>query len=1094
MGNISLRNGNHIAAESRYKRALAIREKSLGPDHPDVVFVLSNLAVLYEAIGNFAEAEPLLKRALAIKEKSLGAEHPDVAEYLQYMAAFYYLTSNFAEVGPLFKRALAIKEKSLGPEHPDISKNLDTLAGIYWQTSNFAEAEPLFKRALVIKEKALGPEHLDVALSLNFLATLYQTIGNYTDAVPLLMRALAIREKSLGPEHPEVAKNLQYMAELTEIIGNFSEVEPLLKRALAINEKSLGPGHLDVAINLNNLATLYQTIGNFAEAEPLLKRALAIRETLGPDHLDCLVLHNSAILYEAMGNFAEAEPLFKRSLAINEKSLGPDHPDVAKGLNNLAVLYKAIGNFAEAELLFKRALAINEKSLGPDHPDVAGGLFNLASLYQDKNNYVEAGALFKRALAINEKSLGPDHPDVAMCLNSSAAFYQAIGNYLEVESLCKRALAIREKSLGPDHPDVASVLMTLAQFYQAIGNFTEAEPLFKRALAIFEKTLGPDHPKVATSLNTLAILYIFKSLFWAAIPLFKREQIVTEKLIEQVLGFTSERQKLEFISSKHLALAIFLSIVSFHMHDDLSAKKDSLNFWLRRKGVVLESQRRFQEVLFYGNDAETLDVIKQLSRTRVEISRLYFTETEADAFDKIKQKIISLEKQRSELDARLNKLCQPYAEKQKIRQKASVNSIAQNLPPCSALLEFIRLLKIEIPLPKGQEKFVNHDVVFIVYPNENIEIVDLGPSDAVDYAVNSLKKVISSGKTDTKNLATISRKLHDLVFAKIKEKIGNTRELFISPDGNLSLIPFEVLQDENGRFLIEDYTFNYLSSGRDILGFGQVFERSNKALIVGDPDFEKDTTPTKENDKTQRAVELEMKVFSSLPGTRKEIEDIANIIGRENAVVYSGKQATEEALFSFHNPALLHLATHGFFKADQPNDVDYSPSMMRDFTFVTPGQMIISSKKIVTDNPLLRSGLVLAGANRAIRGESKSDEGILTADKILNLRLWGTKLVVLSACETGMGDVRSGEGVFGLRRAFNQVGAKSLVMSMWKVPDTETQELMVNFYRNIYERHMNYNQALRQATLTQLQTVKTRYGHANPYYWGAFVFSGDPNR
>jgi CHAT domain-containing protein len=158
------------------------------------------------------------------------------------------------------------------------------------------------------------------------------------------------------------------------------------------------------------------------------------------------------------------------------------------------------------------------------------------------------------------------------------------------------------------------------------------------------------------------------------------------------------------------------------------------------------------------------------------------------------------------------------------------------------------------------------------------------------------------------------------------------------------------------------------------------------------------------------------------------------------------------------------------------------------------GQVKFSGKKIVMNNPLFCSGLVLAGANRAIRGESKSDDGILTADKILSLRLWGTKLVVLSACETGLGEVRSGEGIFGLRRAFNQVGAKSLVMSMWKVPDKETQELMVNFYRNIYEQHMDYNKALRQATLTQLQTVKARYGHANPYYWGAFIFSGDPNR
>jgi tetratricopeptide (TPR) repeat protein/CHAT domain-containing protein len=1180
MGNISLRNGNHIAAESRYKRALAIREKSLGPDHLGVADILNNLAEFYRDMGNYSEAKPLFERALAIKEKSLGPDHLDVAISLSMFAKLYHDMGNYGEAKSLYKRALAIREKAMGLDHPDLATIINNLAMCYEDIGNYEEIESLYKRALAIREKALGSDHPDLATIINNLAELYETIGDYFAAEPLVRRVLAIRAKTMGYDHPDVADVMIRLAWLYQIMGNYSDTEPLYKsaltirentfgsdhpgvtdimiklaglykdmgnyeeaamlykRSLAIREKSLEINHHDIGSSFNGLAGLYQSIGNYEEAESLYNRALAIIENsmesnypalttclndLAGLHIDTgnygkaelllkraltinekmldsnhpalgITLNNLALFYGNIGNYSKAALFYERALAINEKSTGADSTVVATILNNLAVLYMDIADYEEAESLYKRSLAIREKSMGADHPDVASSLSNLAVIYLATGKYSEAETLFQRALAIKEKTLGSDHVHVAICLECLGGFYLSTGNYSEAEPLYKRALAISEKTFGPEHPVVAIHIATLAMLYCIIGNYSEAEPLYKRALAIREKMIEHDDQIAGTILYLLSMLYISQNNFEEAIALLNREQKIREKLIDQVISFTSEQQKLRFLCFNQIRLATFLSVVVFCLHEDISALRNALGFWLRCKGIVLESQRRFQEALIFGSDPEIMKVFEQLSRTRTEISRLYFTGAETDVLDNIKEKIINLEKQRNKHDARLTQLCRPYAEKQKIRQKTTVSSVAQNLPPCTVLLEFIRLPKIVIPLYKDHEKPVNHDVVFMIFPDENIQIVDLGLSDIIDSAVNTLKKEISTGNANTKNLLTISRNLHNLVFAGIKEKLGVTRELFISPDGNLSLIPFEVLQDENGRFLIEDYTFNYLSSGRDILGFGQVFEKSNKALIVGDPDFENDIVSSKEDDKTQRSVELELKVFSPLPGTRKEIEDIANIVGHENAVVYSGKQATEEALTSFHNPALLHLATHGFFKADQPNEIDLQPFMMRDFTFVTPGQMKTPGKKNVMDNPLFRSGLVLAGANRAIRGESKSDEGILTADKILNLRLWGTKLVVLSACETGMGDVRSGEGVFGLRRTFNQVGAKSIVMSMWKVPDKETQELMVNFYRNIYEKHMDYNNALRQATLTQLQTVKTRYGHANPYYWGAFVFSGDPNR
>ena len=263
------------------------------------------------------------------------------------------------------------------------------------------------------------------------------------------------------------------------------------------------------AAHLANRCALYLwNRGEYGAAEPLYTRALAIREkTLGPDHPDVAKsLNNLAILYSEQERYGDAEPLLTRALAIVEKALGPDHPAVAQSLNDLAGLYDAQGRYQEAEPLLRGALAIWEKALGPDHADVAQSLTNLSAVYEAQGRYGEAEPLYKRALAIQEKALGPDHPDVAFTLNGLAGLYDAQGRYAEAEPLYTRALAIHEKALGPDHPNLATSLNNLAGLYDAQGHYGEAEPLYARALAIREKALGADHPltnTVRANLNAL---------------------------------------------------------------------------------------------------------------------------------------------------------------------------------------------------------------------------------------------------------------------------------------------------------------------------------------------------------------------------------------------------------------------------------------------------------------------------------------------------------------------------------------------------------------------------------------------------------------
>jgi CHAT domain-containing protein/tetratricopeptide (TPR) repeat protein len=450
--------------------------------------------------GKFSEAIPLAERVLAIREKALGPDHPDVARSLNNLAALYDLQGRYADAEPLYRRSLAIQDKALGPNHPDVARSLNNLALLYDNQGRYADAEPLYRRSLAIYEKALGPDHPDVATSVDNLALLYNHQGRYADAEPLYRRSLAIREKALGPNHPSVATSLNNLAALYRDQGHYADAEPLYRRSLAIREKTLGTDHPAVATSVNNLAGLYYRQGRYADAEPLQKRVLAIREkALGPDHPDVASsLNNLAEFYRNQGRYVDAEPLYRRSLAIYEKALGPNHPDVATSLNNLALLYNNQARYVDAEPLYRRALAISEKALGPDHPDVAQSLNNLAALYQNQGRYADAEPLIRRALAISEKALGPNHPDVAQSLNNLAALYHNQGRYADAEPLFRRALVIREKALGPNHPDVAQSVNSLAFLYTHQRRYADALPLV-------QTTIGQGRAEPFTALPVLFV-------------------------------------------------------------------------------------------------------------------------------------------------------------------------------------------------------------------------------------------------------------------------------------------------------------------------------------------------------------------------------------------------------------------------------------------------------------------------------------------------------------------------------------------------------------------------------------------------------------
>ena len=341
--------------------------------HPEVAArILNDSGEYLRKRGRYAEAQTLNERALAIREKALGPDGADVAKSLNDLAALLSDTGRYAEAQPLFERALAIRKKALGPEHLDVAESLNNLAVLHWQQGRYAEAQQLYEQALAIRTSLLGPDHLKVAGSLSNLAILYRQQKRYAEAQPLFERALATYEKALGQDHPDVAQSLSNLGNLHVELGHYAEAQSLHERGLAIREKALGPGHPDVAVSLNNLAELYHDAGRYDEALPLHERALAIREkALGADHADVAEsLDNLARLHLAQGRYADAQPLFERALVIYEKALGPDHPSVARTLIGFAALREKQGRNADAASLLERALGIKQRIFAADRTEL----------------------------------------------------------------------------------------------------------------------------------------------------------------------------------------------------------------------------------------------------------------------------------------------------------------------------------------------------------------------------------------------------------------------------------------------------------------------------------------------------------------------------------------------------------------------------------------------------------------------------------------------------------------------------------------------------------------------------------------------------
>ena len=1094
--------GRYSDAEPLFEESLTIRQEQLGERHPDVATTLNNLATLYEAQRRYGEAEPLLQLALEIYREKLGERHPNVAQSLNNLAALYDAQGRYGEAKPLLQLALEIRREQLGERHPDVAQSLNNLAEIYEAQGRYGEAEPLLQLAIEIRREQLGEHHPDVALSLNNLAALYTGQGRNGEAEPLLQLALEIRQEQLGERHPDVAQSLNNLATLYLAQGRYDKAEPLLQLALEIYREQLGERHPNVATNLNSLAALYDAQGRYDKAEPLLQLALEIyREQLGERHPDVATnLNNLAELYEAQGRYDKAEPLLQLAIEIRREKLGERHPDVALSLNNLAALYDAQGRDGEAEPLLQLAIEILREQLGERHPHVATSLHNLATLYiargdyGDQRRYGEAESLLQLALEIYREQLGERHPSVATSLNSLALLSLYQERYREAEPLLQLALEIYREQLGERHPSVATSLTNLATLYKDQGKYAEAEPLYQLALEILREQLGERHPHVATSLKKLAELYEAQGNTAQVLTYLQASLEIEEQHLDLNLATLADAQRQTYAATISGSTA---RAISFHLQgapNSPEAAQLALTTLLRRKGRILDAGTSSLQLLRQNFTPEDRTILDQLADIRRELSALTFNPPPNLPLEEYQTRLTQLETDANQLEATLARRSATFRAQ---TQPVEIATVQAKLPTNGVLVEYTRYLPYHAVENRwGKPRYA----AYLLFGDGNIQAVDLGDAAPIDDALESFRSLLQDPGADLRAgarpqprpdyIERVTGNIATLIFDPIAPYLANSQHLLISPDSQLNRLPFEALQTETGGdYLVQQYQISYLNTGRDLVKFGIVPPSSAPAVVLANPDYnsaDDSVTIARASSSPdgsraipeRRSTELSQIQVGPLPGTAAEVEAIRPLLN--NPTILTTTEATENALKTARNPQILHIATHGFFLAD----VERIQDSRGGFASISGDRSFAAPVGGVVENPLLRSGLALAGFNPRISG---SEDGVLTALEASQLNLSGTQLVVLSACETGLGDVANGEGVYGLRRAFSLAGAETQLMSLWQVSDDGTQNLMARYYEKLMQG-MGRSEALRQV---QLEAISQEGKYSRPYYWAAFILAGE---
>ena len=1043
---------------------------------------------------------------------------------------------DWAGLERLSRQALTSSETAGGPDSTDVAKAAGWLAIALQEQGRGAEAEPLFRRALAINQKVLGPEHAATGLSMANLAHGLQQQGRYAESETLYRQALTIHEKAHGPDGPTTVAIVMGLAETLHGEGHYAEAEAMLRRAVSSREKTLGPEHPDTAAALYSLAAALLSEGSYEEAEAAGRRALAIDEkALGPDSAaTAQAANNLAVLLRVLGRYEEAEPLMRRALSIEEKLQGPDSPITASCVSNLAELLRSEGRYAEAELLFRRALAIDEKSLPAGVPVSIHIVGSLASLLLAQGRTQEAEPLLRRALTASEGALGPDHPDTINVVNSLAQVLLTLGRYREAEPLLQRALAVDEKVLGAEHATTAANISGLAEVLLQQRRYSEADPLYRRALAIDEKVLGPQHPTTAESHQALGLNDLLQSKF--------DDATLNYRLACSVLSARRAHEQsgagVQTASSEASSCWTWLSFALWYW----AAKGGGPAAMDQPEALKLEAFAATQRALqSAAGDAMAHSAAQTAARSSSVGPQAQAYEAALLERDSLDQEFASaaaasgqagvdrrqtLARSRDEVIARIDRLAAqlksqaPLYWDYRAPEAVSVAALQATRGADAALLHDDEAL-IMFLVPQDARLGKSQGLVFalskqrLAWAYLKMTTVELkarvlklrSQIDPESYGLRAIKVVPAAPASDAAAPAQTSTgsgpggfdrqaayQLYQALIGdpSIQAVISDKPVLLFVPSGALTSLPPALLvtappadgpeHDSDPAslrataWLLRSKAVAVLPAVSSLRTLRQILpaaraSTSDPLLAFADPDFSRPATASQ-----TRATAAALRGFSSyfrdgaplaqalddvprLPGTRIEGEALERALHGRPGSLLTGRDASKAELMSRNADGrlaqvrVLEFATHGLVAGDASD--------------------------------LAEPALLLAA------GATPADE-LLLASEAATLRL-NADWVLLSACNTASPDAPEAQGVSGLSRSFFYAGARSLLVSHWRVRDDIAPLLIPAML--LAERqhpHLSHAEALRQASLAILDDRSL--DAASPAAWAPFALIGEAAR
>ena len=1006
------------------------------------LLISASLLVIAVGPGGCAASRALERAESLAAESSRGAEGGDVQAAL---ATAW--------------QALELREAHLKPDHALVIESLEQVAGLLSATGQLDRAADLLQRAKRARSSSLGAEHPSIGKLLNDLGNLRYSQGDYKWAESLYRQGLAVREKALGENHRQVSDSLDDLAWLLKTTGRFEEARLLHQRALSIREACLGPDHPDTAQVLANLGDLYFRTGAYEKSRQLQQRALRIREAhFGPNHRKVAIsLNNLGELLRETGDPVAARALYERSLAIKERLLGPEHPSVAVNLNNLGLLAATTGDPDTARRLWERALSIREKSLGADHPRVGYSLNNLGQLLTESGHPEQALPLLARAARILANKLSAEHPMLAHVHNSQGLAYARLGRIGPARERFERALIIWEKALGSEHPDLAEPLSNLGELHRTAGFVERAIAAHERALALRIKALGPHHPAVADSLLKLALSADRGADPARAQAWIGRALELTEKYVMPLLDAAPERQRIGLVRAHRSILDGYLEFGG--PEPDSPAVYRAVLRWKAAAFLSLTTQRDLQRS---ATDDKTRMRLSALQDVRRELASLFFGPASADP-EKRLERIRALTGKKEGLERELASLPLPAPAH---GTDDPLARLCSTLKEDQVLVDYLRVEQLS-----GTALTEPRYLAFVIASDCKPKRYDLGPAATIEREVSIWRRLLASSSS-TERVRRAGVRLRRMIWDPLFERLEGKTRVRVIPDGALQAVPFGALPRPGGDgFLIEGLTFEYAVSARQ--GLAESKPEGDKALVVGGVSYQARNLPGPALDSVgRRAPKALSGLFPlpPLPASLLESRAVASLL--PGATMLTGAEASEGRIKrEMPGKRLVHLATHGFFATGKLRSALIGP---------------LAGSEVVGYNPLLLSGVVLAGANGKLL-DPDGEDGVLTAEEVVSLDLSGVQLVVLSACQTGLGEVVAGEGVLGLRRAFARAGARGLVLSLWRVSDEDTRELIGAFYRALVQAEPAA--ALRKAKLDWLTRRRQQGLSLHPRLWAALVLS-----